>query len=154
MKAFVFRAETVLRLRRRSDEQAQQALALAEQRTRQAEEALLTAERAVSDQCARSAQADRAAQTLDLAIWYRNWIQKLRHDVEWKRRLLRERRIEADDARVRAQDAHRKLRAIEKLKERLLSAHGALERAAEQQALDELGSQQYVNRRLGGHLEH
>ena len=154
MKAFVFRAETVLRLRRRADEQAQQALAFAEQRVRQAEGALLAAEQSVRDQCERSAQVDRESQTLDLAIWYRNWIQKLRHDVEWKRRLLRERRIEADDARVRAQDAHRKLRAIEKLKERLWSAHGVRERSEEQQALDELGSQQYVNRRLGGHLEY
>lgn len=154
MKAFVFRAQTVLRLRRRKDEQAQQALAFADQRVRQAEHAVALAEHGLRDACTRSAQADLEAHTLDTGIWYRNWIHRLRHDVEHRLRLLRERRVEADDARVRAHDARRKLRALEKLEERLRSSHGARERAAEQQALDELASQQYVNRRLGGHLEH
>lgn len=154
MKAFVFRARPVLSLRQRADDEAQRALAFAEQRVAQAEQALAAADRALAEECARSAEADRAAHTLDSGIWYRNWIVKLRHDVERRRRLLAERRIEADDARGRAQEARRDLRAMEKLEERLRSAHRALEQAEEQRALDELASQQYVNRRLGGSLEH
>lgn len=154
MRPFVFRAETVRTLRRRQDEQAQQALAFAEQRVRQAEQAVTEAEHRFQEACTRSAEADREAHTLDVGVWYRNWIQKLRHDVEHRRRLLAERRVEAADAKAFAHEAHKRWRVLDKLRERLWAAHRAQEQAEEQRALDELASQQYANRRVGGHLEY
>jgi flagellar export protein FliJ len=153
VKPFVFRAQIVLELRAREAERALQALALATSRVQLASADVDRAVTALAAACDQAGRGPGVAADLALAAWYRNWIERLRRELEASRRDLAARELEAHDARTRATIARRRVRALERLRDRAWAAHREAERLEAQRELDELGTRQHANRQREGHLE-
>jgi flagellar export protein FliJ len=147
MPRFRFRAEAALDLRRKRDEEAQRLLAAASQATRQAEQALGAEERLLSETLARAGAEEARGADLAGVIWCRAWMRRQRLVIEAARRALDDRRRAERAAAEQAMEARRKLRALERLRERLWQAFQVAERRAEQKDLDALGGLRYVARR-------
>ncbi len=149
MARFIFRAQAALDLRRKQEDAAKLALAAAQARLREAEEALARGEARVAEALARARDIEAEASDPTLAIWYRNWIHRLRREVARCVQILDGRQADAKAAEAKALDARRAVRVIEKLRERAWDAHTTRERREEQKALDLLGVMQYAIRHLG-----
>jgi flagellar export protein FliJ len=149
MRKFVFRAEAALTLRRKREDEARLLLADAQRRAQLAEQELLLAQARAEDAVRRARDAEEQATDPTLAIWYRNWIKKQQRDVARGVQVLDGRRAEVKTAEQRVMEAHRAVRALEKLKARGLAEHATAERRAEQKELDLLGVMQYAIRHTG-----
>jgi flagellar FliJ protein len=151
MKPFAFRAQAALDLRRRQEEDARRALAAAEARLAEARQQLALA-------LARFEEAQREARSEEARpgevtgrVWYRNWMIAHRQRADRCRAVVAEREREVAAARAAAALARRKLRSLERLRERAWRAYRAAERREEQKALDALGNQRFaVARATGG----
>lgn len=149
MAKFIFRAQAALDLRKKQEDVAKLALAEAQARLREAEEAMARAEARVADALTRARDTEAEAGDPTLAIWYRNWIHRLRREVARCVQILDGRQADAKAAEAKALEARRAVRVIEKLRERKWDAHTSQERREEQKALDLLGVMQYAIRHLG-----
>jgi flagellar export protein FliJ len=149
MAKFIFRAQVALDLRRKQEDVARLALAEAQSRLRDAERAHADAETRVADALTSARDTEAEASDPTLAIWYRNWIHRLRREVARCVQILDGRQADAKAAEAKALEARRAVRVIEKLRERAWDAHTTRERREEQKALDLLGVMQYAIRHLG-----
>jgi flagellar export protein FliJ len=149
MAKFIFRAQAALDLRQKQEDAAKLALAEAQARLREAELVLADAQARIADALARARDTEAEANDPTLAIWYRNWIHRLRREVARCEQILDGRQADAKAAEAKALDARRAVRVIEKLRERAWQAHTTRERREEQKALDLLGVMQYAIRHLG-----
>lgn len=149
MAKFIFRAQAALDLRRKQEDAARLALAEAQARLREAERDLARAEGQVADAIARARDTEAEASDPTLAIWYRNWIHRLRREVARCVQILDGRQADAKAAEAKALEARRAVRVIEKLRERAWKTHETRERREEQKNLDLLGVMQYAIRHLG-----
>jgi flagellar export protein FliJ len=149
MAKFIFRAQVALDLRQKQEDAARLALAEAQARLHEAEQALARAEGQLADALNNARDVEAAASDPTLAIWYRNWIHRLRREVARCVQILDGRQADAKAAEAKAIEARRAVRVIEKLRERAWNAHTAHERREEQKALDLLGVMQYAIRHLG-----
>jgi flagellar export protein FliJ len=149
MAKFIFRAQVALDLRKKQEDAARLALAEAQDRLNQAERALAGAQARLADALARAQDADAHAADPTLAIWYRNWIHRLRREVARCVQILDGRQADAKAAEQAALEARRAVRVIEKLRERAWTEHVTRERREEQKALDLLGVMQHAIRHLG-----
>jgi flagellar export protein FliJ len=149
MAKFVFRAQAALDLRKKQEDAARLALAEAQVRLAEAERDLARAEARVADALTSARDTEKEASDPTLAIWYRNWIHRLRREVARSVQILDGRQADAKAAEAKALDARRAVRVIEKLRERAWDAHTTRERREEQKALDLLGVMQYAIRHLG-----
>ncbi len=148
MKRFVFRAQAALDLRRREDEEARRLLGVAQRAVRAAEDRLEAARTALTAamQHAREAAADpTTAATLP---WHRNWIKGQQVEIGRRTQALSDRRDEQTAASAHALQTRRRLRSLEKLRERMWQRHQHEERREEQKALDLFGSLQYAARAI------
>ncbi len=148
MKKFTFRLETLLRLRRQAEDECREALAAAVEAVRQAHETVrqLEAEREALERA--WAEAERTSGTS---------VETLR-DFEAYRAVL-QRRLNAAHAklaqtcehealcRTRLQDASKKRRILEKLRERHARRHADALFMEEQGQLDEHGTTRFVRRK-------
>jgi flagellar biosynthesis chaperone FliJ len=151
MARFRFRAQAALDLRRRQDEEAQRALADARQATRKAQAALAHEEEVLAETLERGRLEEASAQDTTRAVWYRNWMRRQRGVIEAARAAMEERRTAEREMAARAVVARRKLRALERLRERLWTAYLDAERRAEQKEMDVLGGLRFLaNRSLPG----
>jgi flagellar export protein FliJ len=136
MSSFVFRAGVVLTLRRQAEERASRARA----------EAMAAVERAeahVAEREAAMAECLRAGATVHEPArreWYRNWIGRQRQEIARARAMAADRRVALVAATARMNAAHRDVRVLERLRERLFEAWQLAERRAEQKELDWLGT--------------
>jgi hypothetical protein len=146
MPKFRFRAEAALDLRRTQDEDAQKILAAARRATAQAEAALAREQRVLDETLARAAAEEARALDLACAVWHRQWMRRQRQVIEAARRLLGERQAVEKAAADQAVVARRRLRALERLKDRLWAAHVTGERRSEQKEMDVLGGLRFVAR--------
>jgi len=101
MAKFIFRAQAALDLRRKQEDAARLALAEAQARLREAEEALARSEGQVADALARARNMEAEAADPTLAIWYRNWIHRLRREVARCVQILDGRQADAKAAEAR-----------------------------------------------------
>jgi flagellar export protein FliJ len=147
MATFRFRARVALDLRRKQDDEAQAALGDARRAVRQAEEAVAREERLLHDTLARARDEEAQACDMTRAIWYRQWMRRQRLVIEAAGRLLEERRAAERACAERATAARRRLRALERLRDRLLQNHLEGERRVEQREMDVLGGLRFVARR-------
>lgn len=147
MAKFRFRAQAALDLRQRQDDEAQRALGAARQARLAAQRGLEAEERRLADAHVRALQDEAQAFDPGRAIWYRNWVKRQRQviaaagaavDARWS-----EERAVAEQAML----ARRKLRALERLKDRSWKAFEVAERRLEQKELDVLGGLRYVAQR-------
>jgi flagellar export protein FliJ len=147
MAKFRFRAEVALDLRRKQDDEAQRALGDARRATEQAESGLQHEQRVLDETLARARDEEARACDMTRAIWHRHWMRRQRLVIEAARRLMEERRVAERAAAEHAMLARRKLRALERLRDRLWKTYLQAERRAEQKEMDVLGGLRFVARR-------
>ena len=146
MKAFRFRPESVLELRRRQRDAAQAALAAAERAKLEAEADL-----------ARSIEAHAAAdesyrQTLaaggDVAAFerHRNWIARLRAEKDRRTAVVNERGQAVAAATALVQSAHQSVRVVERLKDRARRRYDEAVRQQELKEMDHIAALRYARR--------
>jgi flagellar export protein FliJ len=146
VRPFKFRAEAALELRRRRDEEAQRALALARAAVRMAEDARRDVQRTVERARAEGARCWHASPTIDQLVWQRNWMAGLERDVARAEQALDARRTEERRAAENAQQARMDVRVLERLKERNWRTWQQAARRADQKAIDELASLRFAAR--------
>ena len=144
MRTFRFRAQPALDLRRREHDAAQRELARADaerQRARdrlEASEGTLTAARREADAAAATAGAGGDHE------WYRFWILRLEQERAACVIDLQQRDAAVAAARAASLEARRRREALERFREKALTAHVAGEAARERKAIDELATQRYA----------
>ncbi len=146
-KRFIFRLETVRRLRQLDVERRQRALAEAIHRVRDLDNYIGDLNRELRE----TMLTDRGHQertTLDVAQLrsgqlHGGWLRK---QVLVSREELSRREKRVDEERRKLQDADKRLKVIEKLKERHATRHRELVHRAEQAETDEVGTQLFVRR--------
>ncbi len=140
-RRFKFRAQVVLDLRQRRDEEAQRVRAEREAAVRVAERALAEAEERLREGCGHPLAHRQTGIDVD---WYRNWMVGLRAAIDRRTQELTKRRAERDEALARALAARRDLRAIERLRDRRRKTFDLESRRLEQQQIDALAVQQFT----------
>jgi len=135
-----------LDLRQKQDEEAQRALGSARQARVAAERAVDTEERALADANARAAIEEAREWNASRAVWYRNWMRRQQQVITAARAVVEARRQQELAAAERAMDARRRVRALERVRDRALKAFDTAERRKEQKEFDVLGGLRYVAR--------
>ncbi len=143
MGKFVFRARAALELRRKDYEAAERELAAARAATLRAAAELSAAEATVADALRREGRSGRTADVAR-SVWFRNWLAGQEVLIGAMRRTLEARRAEERAAAASAMRARRRLRSLERLRERLWQQHVSAENRAEQKAFDLLGQIRYA----------
>jgi flagellar export protein FliJ len=146
MRPFKFRAEAALDIRRKHDEAAQRALALARMATRTARDVLSCALERIESASRDTAKAWEASGTIDRLIWQRNWMVGLERDASRARQALADRETEERRAAEIAQHARMQVRVLERLRERTWRAWQLEARRVEQKAIDELAGLRFAAR--------
>jgi flagellar export protein FliJ len=146
---FRFRPQAALDLRRRQVDAAQLAVAEARAGSERAEAAVAAAQAAFDAAAARARTADAAGGDVTVAIWYRNWIKSQRRELARTEAIAEERRVSLAAADAALVEARRRVRVLERLRERAEAAHQQRERQHEQRALDELANLQFAIRQRG-----
>lgn len=149
-KRFVFRAEVALAMRRREEEHAQRELAAANERERQAQEARDAARFRVEEAQRRAREAEARVGAATERVWHRNWILAQRQLEERAQRLLDLRQQEVRHATAQALEAHRRRKALDRLKERFLQKWALAAERDEQKAVDELAISRHTRQETGG----
>lgn len=150
MARFVFRVQAALDLRRRQEDDAKQALAAAETRKLEAERRCDETRRAIEQTLTRGREAEERAGDMTLRLWYRNWITAQRLELERREQVVVQRDADVREAVTRAQEAYRKRRMLERLRERAQATFLADERREEQKMFDDLGSLRFAVNKRGG----
>jgi flagellar biosynthesis chaperone FliJ len=104
-------------------------------------------ERALAEGNARASLEEARAWDTARAVWYRNWMTRQRQVIAAAREMAAARGLEERAAADRAMEARRRLRALEKLRDRAWKAFQTAERRTEQKEFDALGGLRYMARR-------
>jgi flagellar export protein FliJ len=136
MRPFVFRAHAALDLRRKRDEDAQRALAVAKAAVVRAETELEASLQAHEQAMATAADEQRRGGELALVMWYRNWIVLQQREIARRRDVVANRLKDAQSARDLATRTHIGVRVLENLKDRQWRAYTIEVRRAEQKEID------------------
>jgi flagellar export protein FliJ len=144
MRPFKFRAQVVLDLRKRQDDEAQRKLAIATRERAVAETRVDAASTAVEESMQRAREALESRAWGDSREWHRNWIVSRRKELAVQREGLAKSRAAEQLARQRAGDARRALRSLERWFERAWRRHQQALRRFEQRELDEVGAMRHV----------
>ncbi len=144
MKPFAFRPAAALDLRRREHDAAAAQLARAQQERDVAAAALAGAEASI----ARAEEAFRAqlarGGTAEALARHRTWILGLQVPAARCRRLLGDRQIAVEAATRRAQLARRRMRALERLRDRAWRVYEDGRRRMENAAMDAIAIAKFV----------
>jgi flagellar export protein FliJ len=136
MPTFAFRAAAVLKLRRQEEEAASRLRAEAAAAVDRAERHVSQTESLLAEKLREGAGISDPARR----EWYRNWIVRQRQDIARAKAMLADRRSALGAATTRLNAAHRDVRVLERLRDRLFAAWQLAERRAEQKELDWLGT--------------
>jgi flagellar FliJ protein len=146
MATFQFRPQVALDLRKREEDAAQRAVSEARVVSDRAAQAHAEAQAAFDTGSARAASADAAGGSVTDAIWHRNWIRSLRRELVRSEANAEDRRVQLEAAEQALVVARERVKALERLKERALSAHRERERREEQKAMDDLAGLRFAIR--------
>jgi flagellar export protein FliJ len=154
VKAFRFRAARVLEWRTAAADAARSAFVRARESARETEARV----EAADARCSAAAQALRAelASPIDVETIgrHRSWIDHQRAAVAACQQFHDERVAAAAVAADALRDAKRRVKVLERLRERALRRHTAAVQRQEMQRLDEFAVQQFVRGRGHGETEH
>jgi flagellar export protein FliJ len=143
---FRFRGARILEWRRVQADAARVAFVRATESVREAVARVAEAD----DQIERAARDYKAAMArpneIGTIVGYRNWIEKQREHAAACRRQHEEKRVAADRAAGVLQTAMRRVKVMERLRDRAWRRYVDAERAQEMKALDELATQQFARR--------
>jgi flagellar export protein FliJ len=153
VKTFRFRAARVLDLRRRERDAAQAHLARAREASRSAEDALTRAERDHQDALARYREDLIGSIDLDRVERHKNWIVRLQGVVAACQRSHQERLLAAASAADAVRLAHRRVRVLERLRDRTLRRHAEDVRRQETKDIDQLATLGFARRAAEGGRE-
>jgi flagellar export protein FliJ len=146
MPAFRFRAQAALDLRRSQEELAQREHAVARQALQQAEAHLQDIARARAQAAAAAREAEASAVDMATRTWHRSWMERFKQDVLRQIKVVDDRRVAEEQAHQLALLARRKLKALERYRDRVWRAYQLNDRRAEQKAIDELATLRHVTR--------
>jgi flagellar FliJ protein len=148
MKKFTFTLQPVLEHRERIEDEKQQVVALRLRALKEAEQELerLNAEFRLYSE--RLQLEHKRLKIEDLRLHYAH-LQFLDRNIVAQIRVLAERRVALDRARVDLQAASKERKVVERLKEKRREAHAAEESRIEQNELDDANNRRY-GRILGG----
>jgi flagellar biosynthesis chaperone FliJ len=147
MANFRFRAQVALDLRRSQDEEAQRALGVARQAVAEARGVVEAEERTLADANVRASLEEARAWDTARAVWYRNWVKRQTLVIAAAHAAVEDRCQEERTAADCATEARRRLRALERLRDRAWKTFQVAERRAEQKEFDMLGGLRYMARR-------
>jgi flagellar export protein FliJ len=147
MANFRFRAQVALDLRQKQDEDAQRALGAARQSRAAAERLLEDEKRTLADGHARASLEEARAWDASRVVWYRNWMKRQQQVIVASKAALDARCQEELAAAERAREARRRVRALERLRDRAWKTFQTAERRREQKEFDVLGGLRFVARR-------
>lgn len=150
MKAFRFRADTLLTLRRRNRDAAKTMLALAERALLDATADVERATAAEVTATARYAAEIAAARDPEVFERHRNWIAALQVEVQRAQIVLDDRKASAASAAEAVRLAHQGVRILERLRERAVRRYDADVRRTEIKDIDQLATLQYARRLVSG----
>lgn len=151
MATFRFRLQTALDLRVREEDEAKAALAAAETARKTARDRRDAAQASLDGSLRRSRDAERRTAVLTERLWYRNWIVAQRQEAERHQQALAACEDVVRQATAAAQEAHRRRRILERLRERAVASFDLAERREEQKVFDELGTVRFTIAKRGGH---
>src|SRR5215831_7961656 len=144
---FRFRGARILEWRRVQADAARVAFVRATESLREAAARVAEAD----DRIERAARDYRAAMArpsqIGLIVGYRNWIEKQREHAAACRRQHEEKRVVADQAAGVLQTAMRRVKVMERLRDRAWRRHLDAERQQEMKELDALATQQFARRK-------
>lgn len=149
MPRFRFRAQAALDLRRVQEGQRRETANEARHASDIAERALADARVRFADAMARAHEADAAGGEVSTAIWYRNWIRGQRRELARCEAIAEDRRVQLEDADRALMEARRRVRVLERLRDRAWATFREHERKIDQQRLDELAVLQFAIRQRG-----
>ena len=144
MRAFRFRAQAALDLRRREDEQAQRAVAQAEGRVQAAIAAVREAHRRTEQARSECAAAIGQPGTFAQLIWHRSWIVRLEQERIAAATALAARQKEHARAVAARQQTRLRVEALDRFKEKAQRAWADHAAAEEQKHLDALATIRFV----------
>jgi len=147
MSVFRFRAQVALDLRRKQDDDAQRAFGAARQARLAAERVAEGEERALAEGNLRASIEEAREWDTSRAVWYRNWMRRQQQVIAAALARVEERRQDELAAADRALEARRRVRALERLRDRPWKAFQTEEQRREQKEFDILGGLRYVARR-------
>ena len=151
MKKFTFRLETLLRLRRQAEDECREALSAAVEATRQARVVVEHFEKEQNDVEQAWAEAERkpgtTAETLRDFEAYRSVVQRRLNAARAK---LEQACEHERKSRLQLQEAAKKTRVLEKLRERHARRHTEAYLKEEQSQLDEHATSRFVRRKESG----
>ena len=147
---FRFRAAPLLDLRQRQLEAAQARLARANEDVAVAERMLVAAVRGADDAVAAHREALLRGSDNATLQRHRNWIAQRYSFVDLRRRAHAECCGVAVIASRAVVEAHRKVRVLERLRDRMQKRHEAAVRLREQKEIDLLATLQYARRMADG----
>jgi len=143
---FRFRGARILEWRRVQADAARVAFVRANESLREAAARVAEAD----DHLERAGHAYKATMArpneIGTIVGYRNWIEKQRQHAAACRRQHDEKRVVADQAAGVLQTAMRRVKVMERLRDRAWRRYVAAERAQEMKTLDELATQQFARR--------
>ncbi len=144
MKAFRFRAQPALDLRRREDDEARRVCAVAEGRLL----AALRAEEQARDALA-GAQGSPAARDASPheREWHRFWITRLRQATVLAAESVTSGQQAQREARLRREETRKRVDALERLRDKARCAYDRAVRAEEQRLMDAAGTARFVAQR-------
>ena len=115
---FRFRAAAALDMRRKQEDTARLALAVAEQAVNAATQQAKAAADRVSDEGRKLVDAQREGTEAWRVQWHRAWIERQRTDAAARAREVNDRTVEAGAAAALTRDAMKKRRVLERLRDR------------------------------------
>ena len=147
---FRFRLEVVERLRRQERDAQRREVANAQQAVRQVDQRIDNLTRELSDTVHRTRSA-QGTDRLDMVSvrghqHYRGFLQRRIFDSNED---MRERKTELDKRRAKLMEASKRLKVIEKLREKQWNRHVIQLRRREQAIMDETALQGYLRERVG-----
>jgi flagellar export protein FliJ len=149
MAKFLFRPQPALDMRQAEERLKAEAVNEARRLSDLAMEEYEAAVARFDEATARAQEADAAGGDVTTAIWYRNWIRSRRRDVVRCEENAEDRRVQLETAERELVEAKRRVRVLERLREKAIEAHRQAERRQEQQQLDELAVLQFAIRQRG-----
>ena len=149
MKRFRFRLETLLKFRKLQEEQAQINLAEAMDRLRQERERLMALEQTLAVNTDVLRQCQQEGSTVEILKLYQNYLDKIKRDIVAQKAVVARADEHHRNCLRLMEDAMKKRKVVENLKERRRQQHEEEELREEQGLLDEMGIQLYTRGRVG-----
>jgi len=150
VKAFRFRAETLLALRRRQEDSAKvdllRAQAVANEAATEMDRAWAKSREAAAAYCAAMREG---LETVTIER-HRNWIVHLQGAAHARQRTHEDRQADVAKATRTVQDAHRHVRMLERLRDRAECRYDAAVRLEESKEMDQFAATQFARRAIEG----